>query len=128
MEAIEERMKRLKIREEDLDERFVLGSGPGGQKINKTASCVHLRHEPSGIEVQCQEGRSREGNRFIARQRLCEKLEDRERERKLEAARARAKKRYSKRKESPGQKAKRLQLKKIRSEKKGLRKKVFRRD
>ncbi len=128
MEAIEQRMKRLRIREEDLDERFVLGSGPGGQKINKTASCVSLKHLPTGLEIQCQDGRSREANRFIARERLCEKLEDRERQRKLDAARVRAKKRYANKKESRGQKAKRLQLKKIRAEKKGMRKKVFRRD
>src|SRR5579872_5319974 len=74
-EALSARMERLGIREENLIEKFVLGSGSGGQKINKTSSCVYLKHEPSGIEVKCQRERSRELNRYYARQELCEKLE-----------------------------------------------------
>ncbi len=71
------RMARLGVREEDLEERFVLGSGRGGQKVNKTASCVMLRHGPSGIEVRCGAERSQALNRFLARRRLCERLEAR---------------------------------------------------
>ena len=67
------RMQRLGIREEDLVEKFILGSGSGGQKINKTSSCVYLRHIPSGIEVKCQQDRSRELNRYLARRMLCDK-------------------------------------------------------
>ena len=70
------RMQRLHIREEDLVEKFILGSGKGGQKINKTASCVYLKHLPSGIEVKCQRERSRALNRYLARRELCEKLEN----------------------------------------------------
>ncbi len=70
------RMQRLGIREEDLIEKFILGSGSGGQKINKTSSCVYLKHIPSGIEVKCQRDRSRELNRYLARKDLCEKLEE----------------------------------------------------
>ncbi|KAG9095863.1 hypothetical protein FS749_009584 [Ceratobasidium sp. UAMH 11750] len=63
------------IREEDLDEAFVRGSGPGGQAINKTSSSVSLIHRPTGIRVQCQATRSREDNRKIARKILLEKLD-----------------------------------------------------
>ncbi|KAF8610830.1 hypothetical protein BDV93DRAFT_550612 [Ceratobasidium sp. AG-I] len=63
------------LREEDLDETFVRGSGPGGQAINKTSSSVSLIHRPTGIRVQCQATRSREDNRRIARKILLEKLD-----------------------------------------------------
>ena len=69
------RMAQLGVREADLNEQFVLSGGPGGQKVNKTASCVVLRHGPSGIEVRCRAGRSQALNRFLARRRLCERLE-----------------------------------------------------
>lgn len=68
-------MAKLRIAESDLVEKFVLGSGSGGQKINKTSSCVYLKHLPSGIEVKCQAHRSREMNRFFARHELCDRLE-----------------------------------------------------
>ncbi len=70
-------MERLAIYERDLIEQFIKGSGPGGQKINKTSSCVYLRHIPTGIEVKCQRGRSQALNRFLARRELCLKLEER---------------------------------------------------
>ncbi|KAK5137019.1 hypothetical protein LTR08_001028 [Meristemomyces frigidus] len=66
---------RLKIDEAELDEAFLKGSGPGGQKINKTSSAVQLKHGPSGIVVKCQETRSRQQNRKLARQILAEKLD-----------------------------------------------------
>ena len=69
------RMEKLGIREEDLIEKFILGSGSGGQKVNKTSSCVYLKHLPTGLEVKCQRERSREMNRFYARRELCDKLE-----------------------------------------------------
>jgi peptide chain release factor len=71
------RMIRLGVRECDLIEKFVLGSGKGGQKLNKTSSCVYLRHQPTGIEVKCQQERSRSLNRFLARRELCDRIEDR---------------------------------------------------
>ena len=70
-------MAALGVREVDLTEKFVLGSGRGGQKINKTASCVYLSHAPSGIEIKCQQTRSQAMNRFLARRELCERLEER---------------------------------------------------
>jgi len=70
-----EKMAKLHILEADLIEKFILGSGKGGQKLHKTASTVYLKHLPSGMEIKCQESRSREDNRYFARDRLCEKLQ-----------------------------------------------------
>jgi peptide chain release factor len=70
-----ETLAALGVRPEDLVEKFVLGSGPGGQKVNKTSSCVYLRHVPTGIEVKCGRARSRALNRFLARRELCERIE-----------------------------------------------------
>lgn len=67
-------MQDLGIAESDLIEKFIVGSGSGGQKLHKTASTVYLKHLPSGIEIKCQDSRSRENNRYFAKIRLCEKL------------------------------------------------------
>ena len=72
---LEEKMLALGIREEDILEKFVRSSGHGGQKLNKTASCVYLKHLPTGIEVKCMRERSQSVNRFLARRELAEKLE-----------------------------------------------------
>lgn len=76
-QALMDRMVRLGIREQDIVEKFILGAGSGGQKLNKTSSCVYVRHGPSGIEVKWQQERSRELNRFMARRELCDRLEER---------------------------------------------------
>lgn len=70
-------MRRLGIRECDLREMFIRGSGRGGQKINKTSSCVQLLHVPTGLQLKCQQTRSRALNRFLARRELCEKITER---------------------------------------------------
>jgi len=75
-EALVRRMRALGIAEVDLLEKFVRGSGSGGQKINKTSNCVFLKHLPSGVAIKCQIDRSRELNRFLARRELCEALEN----------------------------------------------------
>ncbi|MCO5068416.1 MAG: peptide chain release factor-like protein [Kiritimatiellae bacterium] len=75
LDELTARMTALEIREADLVERFVRGSGPGGQKVNKSSSCVYLLHKPSGIEVKCQRERSQALNRFFARRELCDRLE-----------------------------------------------------
>lgn len=67
-------MLKLQIKKSDLIEKFIIGSGSGGQTLHKTASAVYLKHLPSGIEVKCQDTRLREDNRYFARKRLCEKL------------------------------------------------------
>ena len=72
-DKLAEWMGKLHINEDDIIEKFIIGSGKGGQKLHKTASTVYLKHIPSGIEIKCQESRSREGNRYFARVRLCEK-------------------------------------------------------
>ena len=72
---LQRRMEALGIVEGDLLEKFVRGSGAGGQKINKTSNCVFLKHLPSGVCIKCQMDRSRELNRFLARRELCEQLE-----------------------------------------------------
>ncbi len=96
-EELARRMIRLGLLERDLVEKFILGSGHGGQKINKTSSCVYLGHPPSGLEVKCGRARSRELNRFLARRELCDRLEARRRgaqsARRQEAARIRRQKR-----------------------------------
>ena len=65
----------LTLDEKDIRETFVRGSGPGGQKINKSKNNVHLVHEPTGISVQCQEHRDLSTNRKIARKLLKDKID-----------------------------------------------------
>jgi protein subunit release factor B len=73
--ALAARMTSLGISEDTLIEKFVRGSGSGGQKINKTSNCVFLKHLPTGVAIKCQLDRSRELNRFLARRELCDQLE-----------------------------------------------------
>lgn len=72
---LQRRMEGCGLREEELDERFIRSGGPGGQKVNRTASCVYLKHGPTGLEVKMQQARSQALNRFYARRRMCELLE-----------------------------------------------------
>lgn len=74
--VLEDRLMALGIHESDLEERFVRSGGPGGQNVNKVSSCVILVHLPTGTTVRCQEERSQAMNRFRARQRLAEKMEE----------------------------------------------------
>lgn len=74
-EELEARMAGLGLREVDLQEKYIHSSGPGGQKVNKTASCVYLKHIRSGLEVKMQRERSQALNRYYARKRLCELVE-----------------------------------------------------
>lgn len=72
--ALKKEMEEVGVLEKDLKESFVLGSGSGGQKIQKTHSAVHLKHLPSNLEVQDQSSRLRENNRYFARKKLLEKV------------------------------------------------------
>jgi protein subunit release factor B len=76
-EILRRRLAALDVGPEDVEERFVRGTGPGGQKINKTSSTVWLRHGPTGVEVRVQRERSQAANRALAWAGLCEKLEAR---------------------------------------------------
>lgn len=73
---LKEKMQSLNIREEDIIEKFVRSSGRGGQKVNKSATCVYLKHIPTGIEVKCMETRSQSINRFLARRELVWRIEE----------------------------------------------------
>lgn len=115
-------MDSLGIKEADLEEKFIRSSKKGGQKVNKTSSCVYLKYKPTGIEVKCQEERSQALNRFLARRILVDKIESLVLGREREAEKEIEKIRRQKRKRSRRAKEKMLRYKKIRSEKKELRK------
>ena len=70
-----EKMEALGIEEKDIEEKFIRSSGRGGQKVNKTSTCVYLRHIPTGIEVKCMKERSQSLNRFLARRELISRIE-----------------------------------------------------
>ena len=120
--ALEARMIKLGVTEDTLIEKFIHGSGSGGQKVNKTASCVYLKHTTSGTEVKCQQQRSRELNRYIARRELCERLEEKRDGKKSAKQQAYEKIRRQKRRRSRRSKNRMLDDKSKQSEKKQHRK------
>jgi len=126
IKLLNDKMKRLKIKESDILERFVRARGPGGQKVNKTSSCVYLKHKPTGIEVKCQKERSQALNRFLARRILINKIESKLLKKKSEEQKKIEKIRRQKRKRSKRAKEKILKAKRIQSAKKDFRrKKIF---
>ncbi len=118
------RMTQLGIWEQDLIEKFIRGSGPGGQKKNKTSSAVYLKHTPTGIEVRCQLSRSQSLNRFLARRELCDRIQQRFTGEKSKRQQEAEKIRRQKRRRSRKQKEKMLAKKHQVSEKKKLRRRV----
>ncbi|MFZ5862874.1 MAG: peptide chain release factor family protein [Nitrospirota bacterium] len=118
------RMAALGVRETDIDETFVRGSGPGGQHVNKTATCVMLAHRPSGISVRCQASRSQGLNRFYARRLLLDKIEGQQLGKASAEQQAIEKIRRQKRKRSKRAKAKMLADKRQQAEKKATRGRV----
>ena len=124
IERIKALMAEASVFDEDLEESFILGGGPGGQKTNKTANVVRLSHEPSGLMVRCGETRSRETNRWLARRMLAEMILEREKGRKSAARQAAEKIRRQKRRRSRRQKQKMLDDKHAHSEVKRLRRAV----
>ena len=121
---IDSRLSALGVRADDVDERFVRGSGPGGQKINKTSSTVWLRHRPTGIEVRCQAERSQAANRELAWRELAEKLEGRARSAAQAAEQRREAERRRTRQKSHGQKIRMIEAKKHRAQHKAQRGRV----
>lgn len=109
-------MQELNIAESDLIEKFIIGTGHGGQKLQKTASCVYLKHIPTGIEIKCQKSRMREENRFHARRRLLDKIDEQLFEKKSQHQQEVEKLRRQKRRRSRRAKIKMLADKSQRSE------------
>ena len=72
---LKERMEAFGIHEKDIEEKFVRSSGSGGQKVNKTSTCVYLKHIPTGFEIKCMKERSQSLNRFLARRELVRRVE-----------------------------------------------------
>ena len=120
-QALRVKMERLGIRERDLEEKFIRSSGRGGQKVNKTSSCVYLKHRPTGIEVKCQQERSQARNRFLARRILANKIETRILGRLSEERKRIEKIRRQKRRRSRKAKQKMLRDKRKTAEKKKMR-------
>jgi len=122
--ALADRMRELGVAESDFEESFVRSSGPGGQKVNKSSSCVYLVHIPSGLSVKCQQERSQTLNRYGARRILLDKIEQQQKgfvaaeQEKIEKIRR------QKRKRSRRAKEKILDMKHKQAEKKVLRGKV----
>jgi protein subunit release factor B len=77
MDSTDVRLKRLGVRERDIEEIFTRSGGHGGQNVNKVSSCVILTHVPTGIVIRCETERSQTLNRALARTRLAERLERR---------------------------------------------------
>ena len=121
---IKELMAEASVFEDDIEESFILGGGPGGQKTNKTSNVVRLKHEPSGLNIRIGETRSREDNRWLARRALAEAILERENKRKSARQQAAEKKRRQKRRRSRRQKQRMLEEKHAHSEKKAARKPV----
>ena len=119
--ALVNRLKKLGVKNSNVVEKFIRSRGRGGQKVNKTASCVYLKHMPSGIEVKMQRERSQRLNRFLAWRLLADKLELIKHARELEAYQAQAKLKRQNRPKPQWLKELILKNKKHRSFKKQLR-------
>ncbi len=121
-EKLRERLKSLSISESDFIEHFIRSSGNGGQNVNKTNTCVYLKHSPSGFEVKCQETRSQIDNRYFARVRLADKIESHRLGKQSADAREQYRIRKQKKKRSKRAKEKIVEDKRQHAQKKAFRK------
>jgi len=119
---IKHRMRVLKILESDIEEKFIVGSGRGGQKVQKTSSCVFLKHLPTSMTIKCQQSRLRGDNRYHARVLLCDKFEEQILQVETKRLHEIMKIRRQKRRRSRRAKQKMLETKKQRGQLKKLRK------
>ncbi len=122
--ALEKKMAALGVREEDIVENFIRSSGPGGQNVNKTATCVYLKHLPTGLEVKCQRQRSQLLNRNLARHILLSKIENRIQQGILQKQSLKAKIMRKMRKKPRALKLRILEHKRRHSDKKVARRKI----
>jgi len=120
-EALEKRMLELGVKKEDLTIKAILGSGPGGQHVNKSATTIYLKHHPTNIEIKCGQERSQLLNHYRALQLLCEKIEAKIHGEQSRQAQEIAKLRKQKQRRSRRQKQKLVEEKRQLTEKKELR-------
>ncbi len=116
--SLREKLESLGIYEKDIEESFIRSRGRGGQNVNKTATCVYLKHVPTGLEVKCSKARTQGLNRYYARQILYEKVESLIKGKESEEEQRIAKIRRQKRKRSKRAREKMLAEKRLQSEKK----------
>lgn len=117
-------MRSLGISEHDIEESFIRASAPGGSNVNKTSTCVYLKHIPTGIEVKCQQERYQAQNRYLARLILARKIEGRAKKQLAEETQKRLMLLRQKRRRSRKAKLRMLEAKRRHSQKKSLRKKI----
>ena len=124
-DAFTGRLRDLGLRREDLVEKFIRSAGKGGQNVNKTSTCVYLKHLPTGIEVKCQQERSQAMNRIAALGLLAQKIAQAALQVKQARKQAQEKERRRKRPRPARLKERILETKKKVAEKKRLRGKTF---